>query len=1333
MKSILPKHLITSVLLLFFCLNLTQFANAQCPITPPDLSIGCGSSTTITADPAFTSYTPQPNFTSGSFPCGAVPIPVTPAFTTACDDCVTPAVPIGFSFSFYGNTYTNGYISSNGILGFSNTPLDYDNYDLNPIPSATGANNFIAGMYADIDIRCGGTITYAQIGTAPNRRFVVSYNNVRPYGGGFPTCSGTGTASFQIILNENNTFNTVITQLSANWNTTTSGGPNITVGAENLSGTVALALPGMNAQNYGGITPADNFCYNYTTYLCGFTNWRTGGASGTIVSSPANNNVLTVSPTTTTTYTGTWQCGPTTCTDDIVVTIIPPTLTMGAVTNNNSCITPNGAIAFTTNFGNGTYTLSYLKNGTATTSSITVAGGAFTLSGLDAGAYTNFSIPTPIGCTPLLVGTVANITNPVAVTGTGVSICTGGSGSLTSTGGATPIIQGTAFNIGNLATTDPTWIRTGTGACSISTTTAYYDVLPFTVSASGTYTFSMCTPGTNWDGFAALYQNSFNPTSQCTNYMMASDDDNNGGNCDNDALLTATLNTGVTYYLVTSSWFGSTVGNYEWSYTSAGTPTALTSGSTTTSSPRWTHAYQTTTCLATNVATQYYDVFSFTVPTTGTYTLDMCTPSTDGYASLYQNAFNGASPCATPSNHIISADGGNSNAGCTNDPSITTTLTAGVTYFLVSTSFSAFTIQTGAYSWTITSPNTNTISTAPLLQWYTVATGGTPIGTGSPFNPVGVAGSGLANTATAGTTTYYLATAANPTCRTPVTYAITNAATAPTSISNSTGGAVCNGLSTTLTAVGGASGGGSVLNWYSGSCGTGTFLGTGTSIIVSPTATTTYYVRYQGGCGNTTCATTSINVNTVSTALTTIGVPVLSCPNTIITLTASGGTAGTGSTINWYDGANGTGTLLGTGASISVFSPNATATYYVRRDGGTCAPSADLSFVVNVRTFAYATGATNTSTTYCTDKDGWNHFFNASNQIIFSVNSNSGTIGAGSTATINIKPSGAYYQSPNVAKTFGNCFSGDESFEMVRSWNFTLSGAPTGTYQVRFYYLPVERTDVENRANAWRAATASVAPTNLTCTYSNKYVGSTAPNYATNGFYWFKNAGSAYTAAAYDGLHLQNTNGLAPGSITYVELSGITSFSGGSGAVVLVPLVPLPVSLVSFSGKRMTPNQVKLSWETVQEIDNAGFEVEMSADARNFEKIGFLKGQGNNKTVASYEMPYTNSVGGYFRLKQLDNNGQFVYSKIIYINGTAEGVIRIYPNPATDNVTIDLGQLKADESATATFRSVLGVIVSEKTLSQVQTDIAFGHLAKGIYLVEINKNGKKTIAKIVLQ
>ncbi len=58
------------------------------------------------------------------------------------------------------------------------------------------------------------------------------------------------------------------------------------------------------------------------------------------------------------------------------------------------------------------------------------------------------------------------------------------------------------------------------------------------------------------------------------------------------------------------------------------------------------------------------------------------------------------------------------------------------------------------------------------LNWYTVSSGGSPIGPGSAFNPVGVAGSGLIHTNTPGTTTFYAACSTNPECRTATDFVI---------------------------------------------------------------------------------------------------------------------------------------------------------------------------------------------------------------------------------------------------------------------------------------------------------------------------------------------------------------------------------------------------------------------------------------------------------------------------------------------------------------------------------------------------------------------------------
>jgi hypothetical protein len=277
-------------------------------------------------------------------------------------------------------------------------------------------------------------------------------------------------------------------------------------------------------------------------------------------------------------------------------------------------------------------------------------------------------------------------------------------------------------------------------------------------------------------------------------------------------------------------------------------------GALTTSDPTWNRNSSGTICNGSAGTNHYYDVFAFTVSTAGSYTFDGCFPTLDGHASLYQNAFNGASPCSVPSNFIIAND--DSAPACSLDPRLVANLVPGVTYYIVSTTFSSG--STGAYSWTFSGPAGATISAGSGggVQWYTAASGGTPIGTGTSFNPVGVAGSGLANTNTAGTTTYYAACASTPSCRIPLNYVITAAPTISGISSNTT---TCAGSSTNLS----ATSAGNTIRWYDAPTG-GTLLGTtasGANFVVSPLTTTTYYAEaYDGACAATTRSAVTVTV-----------------------------------------------------------------------------------------------------------------------------------------------------------------------------------------------------------------------------------------------------------------------------------------------------------------------------------------------------------------------------------------------------------------------------------------------------------------------------------------
>ncbi|HLF33984.1 MAG TPA: hypothetical protein VI583_07090, partial [Cyclobacteriaceae bacterium] len=164
---------------------------------------------------------------------------------------------------------------------------------------------------------------------------------------------------------------------------------------------------------------------------------------------------------------------------------------------------------------------------------------------------------------------------------------------------------------------------------------------------------------------------------------------------------------------------------------------------------------------------------------------------------------------------------------------------------------------------------------------------------------------------------------------------------------SATPSAICSGESTTLTVTGGSLGTGATWKWYSGSCG-GTPMGLGGSIPVSPSSTTTYYVRAEGDCNTTSCAEVIVSIKTESSAPTgASATPSAVCPGESTTLTVTGGSLGTGAIWEWYSGSCG-GTYVGSGTPISV-SPTTATTYYVRAEGD-CNTTSCAEVTVSIKT-----------------------------------------------------------------------------------------------------------------------------------------------------------------------------------------------------------------------------------------------------------------------------------------------------------------------------------------------------------------------------------------------
>jgi hypothetical protein len=186
--------------------------------------------------------------------------------------------------------------------------------------------------------------------------------------------------------------------------------------------------------------------------------------------------------------------------------------------------------------------------------------------------------------------------------------------------------------------------------------------------------------------------------------------------------------------------------------------------------------------------------------------------------------------------------------------------------------------------------------------------------------------------------------------------------------------------------------------------------------------------------------------------------------------------------------------------------------------------------------------------------------------------------------------------------------------------------------------------------------------------------------------------------------------------------------STASGDIITVNLcntsVVLPVEWLNFSGYTEGGNNL-LVWTTANEINNKGFQVERlnCKDTRpcvstTWESIGFVNSKGK---AAMYDFtdkaPFSVS---YYRLRQIDNDGKETLSKIVSLSNTAKSFLKVYPNPATDVLTVEFTKGIGTTEKATTFEviNVLGQIILRGPLNQ---SVDVSSLPNGTYIVRLSQ------------
>jgi hypothetical protein len=158
-------------------------------------------------------------------------------------------------------------------------------------------------------------------------------------------------------------------------------------------------------------------------------------------------------------------------------------------------------------------------------------------------------------------------------------------------------------------------------------------------------------------------------------------------------------------------------------------------------------------------------------------------------------------------------------------------------------------------------------------------------------------------------------------------------------------------------------------------------------------------------------------------------------------------------------------------------------------------------------------------------------------------------------------------------------------------------------------------------------------------------------------------------------------------------------------------------------------NYVEIEWVTLSENNNSYFEVQKSTNGKDWRTIEIVEGALNSYEAQSYKVAdYSiESQMNYYRLKQVDLNGEESISEIVYaIVGKANKSFEVYayPNPTTDYISLN----GVDENSDIRILNLQGeIIISTNQTKNIPTT----GLAAGIYLVQVQSKGKVYQEKIV--
>ncbi len=201
----------------------------------------------------------------------------------------------------------------------------------------------------------------------------------------------------------------------------------------------------------------------------------------------------------------------------------------------------------------------------------------------------------------------------------------------------------------------------------------------------------------------------------------------------------------------------------------------------------------------------------------------------------------------------------------------------------------------------------------------------------------------------------------------------------------------------------------------------------------------------------------------------------------------------------------------------------------------------------------------------------------------------------------------------------------------------------------------------------------------------------------------------------------------------YVRMHGLTRGTNYGYSLyelqVYGTIQPLPVTLTSFSAAPQGTG-VAVNWTTASEQNNAGFEIQRSANGTDFAKLTTVAGMGTtqNSHIYSYFDAAPLSTISYYRLKQMDLDGTIAYSPVVAVQPTAvsTAALSIYPNPTADRAIVTWETPLSGAGRWYLTNSTGQVVHAEALSGELTTSLAVDLQAypAGSYVLTVEAGGK---------